>query len=172
MPDGGAREEFLTADYLSDRVLSEPVDGEVGVKLAHLVGNCDVPLGMTETDRRGDVEGAAPARSGTLPGLAAAADRFAAKFEQALKQHADTPDAFETARTQLAYGARLRRTRNRKLAREHLRGALATFELLDARPWIDSALAELVASVLAAVSIWGIVQVTTQPRRRRPLLRR
>ncbi len=79
-------------------------------------------------------------------GLAASADRFAARFEQALEQHADTPDAFETARTQLAYGARLRRTRNRKLAREHLRGALGTFELLDARPWIDHARAELAAS--------------------------
>ena len=32
-----------------------------------------------------------------------------------------TPDAFETARTRLAYGERLRRARNRVLAREQLR---------------------------------------------------
>ena len=53
---------------------------------------------------------------------------------------------FEQARTQLAYGERLRRARNRKLAREQLRAALETFELLDARPWIDRARAELAAS--------------------------
>ncbi|MGO9974942.1 MAG: ATP-binding protein [Solirubrobacteraceae bacterium] len=79
-------------------------------------------------------------------GLVASENRFASSFEKALEQHADTPDAFEKARTQLAYGARLRRARNRKLAREQLRSALETFELLDARPWIGSARAELAAS--------------------------
>ena len=38
---------------------------------------------------------------------------FARAFEQALAQHALTPDSFETARTRLAYGERLRRARNR-----------------------------------------------------------
>ena len=79
-------------------------------------------------------------------GLAASGDHFASSFEQALEQHAGTPDAFEAACTELAYGARLRRARNRKLAREHLRSALGTFELLDARPWIDRARTELAAS--------------------------
>ncbi|MGO9789547.1 MAG: helix-turn-helix transcriptional regulator [Solirubrobacteraceae bacterium] len=79
-------------------------------------------------------------------GLVASDSRFAGTFEQALEQHADTPDVFEEARTQLAYGERLRRARNRKLAREQLRAALETFELLDARLWIDRARAELVAS--------------------------
>jgi len=79
-------------------------------------------------------------------GLVASDNRFAASFEQALERHTNTPDAFEEARTQLAYGERLRRSRNRKLAREHLRSALETFELLDARPWIDRARAELAAS--------------------------
>ncbi len=79
-------------------------------------------------------------------GLVASDSRFACTFEHALEQHADTPDVFEEARTQLAYGERLRRARNRKLAREQLRAALETFELLDARLWIDRARAELVAS--------------------------
>ena len=79
-------------------------------------------------------------------GLVASDNRFASTFEQALEQHANTPDAFEEARTQLAYGERLRRARNRRLAREQLRAALETFELLDARPWIDRARAELAAS--------------------------
>ena len=50
-----------------------------------------------------------------------------------------TPDVFETARTQLAYGARLRRARRRVDAREQLRAALETFERLGAGPWADQA---------------------------------
>ena len=61
-------------------------------------------------------------------------------------QHARTPDAFETARTRLAYGERLRRARNRLLAREQLRAAADVFERLDARPWADRARAELAAT--------------------------
>ena len=78
--------------------------------------------------------------------LVAEDDSFESTFQEALEQHANTPDAFETARTQLAYGERLRRVRKRKLAREQLRAALERFELLDARPWIDRAWAELQAT--------------------------
>ena len=60
-------------------------------------------------------------------------------FERALRLHEQTPDAFEKARTQLAYGERLRRARNRVLAREQLRDALEAFERLDARPWAERA---------------------------------
>jgi DNA-binding CsgD family transcriptional regulator len=55
-------------------------------------------------------------------------------------------DTFETARTRLAYGERLRRARNRVLAREQLRAALDTFEHLGAGPWADRASAELAAT--------------------------
>jgi DNA-binding CsgD family transcriptional regulator len=79
-------------------------------------------------------------------GLIAHDDRFASRFEAALELHAQTPDAFESARTRLAYGERLRRARNRIAAREHLRGAIATFERLDARPWADRARIELQAT--------------------------
>jgi len=71
---------------------------------------------------------------------------FAAEFEDALGEHEQTPDAFEAARTHLAYGERLRRSRERTLAREQLRAALETFERLDASPWADRARAELNAS--------------------------
>jgi DNA-binding CsgD family transcriptional regulator len=71
---------------------------------------------------------------------------FSALFEQALSQHEQTPDAFETARTRLAYGERLRRARDRILAREQLRAAADAFEDLDARPWADRARAELAAT--------------------------
>jgi DNA-binding CsgD family transcriptional regulator len=86
------------------------------------------------------------ARALRSQGLVASDNLFACNFEDALERHAGTPDVFEEARTQLAYGERLRRARNRKLAREHLRAALETFGLLDARPWIDHARAELAAS--------------------------
>jgi DNA-binding CsgD family transcriptional regulator len=78
--------------------------------------------------------------------LAGSASGFAAAFEQALAQHALTPDGFEAARTRLAYGERLRRARNRVLARDQLRAAAEIFERLDARPWADRARAELAAT--------------------------
>jgi DNA-binding CsgD family transcriptional regulator len=71
---------------------------------------------------------------------------LASHFEQALRHHAHTPDAFETALTHLAYGERLRRARSRVHAREQLRVALEVFERLDAQPWADRARAELAAT--------------------------
>jgi DNA-binding CsgD family transcriptional regulator len=75
-----------------------------------------------------------------------ASGSFAGAFEQALSQHALTPDSFEAARTRLAYGERLRRARNRVLAREQLRAAAEAFERLGARPWAERAHAELAAT--------------------------
>jgi len=86
------------------------------------------------------------ARALRCQGLIAADADFAAYFEEALRLHELTPDAFETARTQLAYGERLRRARNRVLARDQLRAAADTFERLDAGPWADRARAELAAT--------------------------
>jgi DNA-binding CsgD family transcriptional regulator len=67
-------------------------------------------------------------------------------FERALRLHEQTPDGFEAARTRLAYGERLRRARNRVLARKQLRVAAGIFERLDARPWAERARAELAAT--------------------------
>jgi len=86
------------------------------------------------------------ARALRSQGLLAADADFPALFDQAIRQHAQTPDAFETARTRLAYGERLRRARNRVLAREQLRAALDIFEHLGAGPWADRANAELAAT--------------------------
>ena len=79
-------------------------------------------------------------------GRAEAAQQAAARFEQAIALHEQTRDVFELARTRLAYGERLRRARNRVLAREQLRAAADAFEDLDARPWADRARAELAAT--------------------------
>jgi DNA-binding CsgD family transcriptional regulator len=67
-------------------------------------------------------------------------------FERALDHHGRTLDSFELARTQLAYGARLRRARRRVDARVQLRAALTAFDALGAHPWADQAVVELRAT--------------------------
>ena len=79
-------------------------------------------------------------------GLVAPEADIAKTFEDALHQQMLTPDVFEAARTRLAYGERLRRARNRALARPELRSALEDFERLGARPWAERARAELAAT--------------------------
>jgi DNA-binding CsgD family transcriptional regulator len=86
------------------------------------------------------------ARAARCIGLLVADDGLDQPFGQALALHARTPDVFERARTQLAYGARLRRARRRIDAREQLRAALDTFETLGATPWVQQASAELAAT--------------------------
>jgi DNA-binding CsgD family transcriptional regulator len=86
------------------------------------------------------------ARAARCRGLLDEARRGEAWFQEAIELHQQTPDAFETARTQLAYGAHLRRARKRVRAREQLRAALHVFERLGARPWADQASAELAAT--------------------------
>jgi len=86
------------------------------------------------------------ARALRCQGMLAADTSFADYFERAVTLHEQTMDVFETARTRLAYGERLRRSRNRVLAREQLRAAADTFDALDARPWAERARAELAAT--------------------------
>jgi DNA-binding CsgD family transcriptional regulator len=78
--------------------------------------------------------------------LAAPDAHIDALFSAALAFHAKTLDGYETARTRLAYGTRLRRARRRSDARPHLRSALAMFEQLGAKPWADLAAIELQAT--------------------------
>ena len=86
------------------------------------------------------------ARSARAQGLVAGDEEFAAWFEQALRWHDSTPDAFERARTELTYGERLRRARRRSDARGHLRTAYAAFHQLGAVPWAERARQELAAT--------------------------
>ena len=71
---------------------------------------------------------------------------FEASFTSALGWHAQTLDSFETARTRLAYGSRLRRVGRRVDARSQLRAALDAFSELGAAVWRDQAAAELTAT--------------------------
>jgi DNA-binding CsgD family transcriptional regulator len=86
------------------------------------------------------------ARALRAQGMLADEDSFTAAFERAISLHEQTPDAFEAARTRLAFGQRLRRSRNKVLAREQLRAAADDFDRLGARPWADRARAELAAT--------------------------
>jgi DNA-binding CsgD family transcriptional regulator len=86
------------------------------------------------------------ARAARCQGLVGTDADISVHFERALRHHEQTPDAFEKARTQLAYGERLRRARNRVLARKQLREAIEVFERLDALPWAERARSELAAT--------------------------
>jgi DNA-binding CsgD family transcriptional regulator len=86
------------------------------------------------------------ARAARCRGLLAPDDAMDEPFETALALHLQTPDLFETARTRLAYGARLRRARQRVRAREQLRPAVQAFDRLGAAPWSDLARTELAAT--------------------------
>jgi DNA-binding CsgD family transcriptional regulator len=86
------------------------------------------------------------ARGLRCSGMLASGGELAGLFEQALDNHAQTPDVYEAARTRLAYGERLRRARERVKAREQLRAATEAFERLGADPWAERARAELAAT--------------------------
>jgi DNA-binding CsgD family transcriptional regulator len=73
-------------------------------------------------------------------------DEAEAFLNEALDAHDAAGRPFERARTELAYGERLRRRRRRVDAREHLQAALETFDELSASPWADRARRELRAS--------------------------
>jgi DNA-binding CsgD family transcriptional regulator len=79
-------------------------------------------------------------------GLLAEGSESERAFHAALTLHERVPGAFDRARTELCYGERLRRTRRRTDAREHLSSALATFEQLKADPWAERARRELQAT--------------------------
>jgi len=86
------------------------------------------------------------ARALRCQGMLADDAGYTSAFERAISLHEQTPDPFEAARTRLAYGQRLRRERNRMLARDQLRAAADAFDSLGARPWGDTARAELAAT--------------------------
>jgi DNA-binding CsgD family transcriptional regulator len=86
------------------------------------------------------------ARAGRARGLLADDDVLARCFEEALEAHAATLDRFETARTRLAYGERLRRAAMRVRARDQLRAAFADFDDLGAAQWAERAELELGAT--------------------------
>ncbi|HYA00417.1 MAG TPA: LuxR family transcriptional regulator [Candidatus Binatia bacterium] len=83
------------------------------------------------------------ARAERALGIVASDLDFEQHYQAALHHHARTRDSFETARTWLSYGERLRRARRRREARLQLSAALETFTRLGATPWTRRTLAEM-----------------------------
>jgi DNA-binding CsgD family transcriptional regulator len=70
-------------------------------------------------------------------------DAAAAALDRALEAHIGCPMPFERARTLLTQGQVLRRSKQRRRAREALEEAIAIFDRLGAEPWVERARDEL-----------------------------
>jgi DNA-binding NarL/FixJ family response regulator len=79
-------------------------------------------------------------------GLVSSNDTFVKHFTDAIELHRIAGRPFETARTQLCFGQRLRRHRSRAEARVQLQAAWQTFNKLGADCWTERARAELMAT--------------------------
>ncbi len=94
-------------------------------------------------------------------GLLASRAEMAAAFQRAIEAHDRCEMPFERARTLLCLGERLRRSRQRGPARQHLRRALEIFEQLDAAAWAARARAELAATGETTTRGTGMVALLT-----------
>ena len=97
-------------------------------------------------------------------GLLAPDDGFEQAFEETFDLHEDSDDRWSLARTQLAFGERLRRAGRRLDAREQLREALEIFEDQGADAWVERVGAELRASgeTLRRRKSWEAEELTPQ----------
>jgi DNA-binding CsgD family transcriptional regulator len=131
---GGATEPWLF-----------PVEGDLVEALVRLGDKDQALLVAKSLVARGEAMGrrSAMAVGHRAIGLASEEEDFRHPFETALAIHADLPTPFEVARTELAYGERLRRARKREDARRQLRRALEVFEGLGAGPWTQRTRLEL-----------------------------
>jgi DNA-binding CsgD family transcriptional regulator len=147
-----AAEQFTRLDVLLGRTALVDVDVHPGPELAEclvLAGRGDEAARVVEDySRRARAKGRpwALARAARVQALLVEPAGIDAAFGEAALQHALTADSFETARSRLLHGQRLRRSRRRADAREPLRDALEVFERLGAVPWADRAAEELDAT--------------------------
>ena len=124
------------------------------VRKATTASTTEIPAAarwLTELEQFADAADTPHARRVVAYGrgvLAAREDAPAAEefFTLALGSEPGQDRPFERARTHLAYGEFLRRSRRRVDAREQLRSALQTFHDLGAEPWVQRAEQELRAS--------------------------
>jgi DNA-binding CsgD family transcriptional regulator len=81
---------------------------------------------------------------GQIAAAEGAVDRAASLLEQAVAQHELVGDPYGRARALLALGIVRRRARKKRSSRDAVEAALAGFEDLGARMWVDTARGELV----------------------------
>jgi DNA-binding CsgD family transcriptional regulator len=96
----------------------------------------------TELDRPWILVTAARCR-GLLEAARGELSRGLDAFARALEEHERLPMPFERARTLFALGQVQRRAKQKRAARESLGSALAIFEELGAKPWVEKTHAEL-----------------------------
>jgi DNA-binding CsgD family transcriptional regulator len=149
---GGALEAFSTLGTLLEQHGMEDVDlapvpeeVEARLRAGEETGVRErVAAYLEAADAKGQPWARARARRAL--GMIADDDVVDATFAEALALHGETLDVFESARTLLAFGERLRRAGRRVDARPRLRQALAAFEQLGAARWADRAATELSAT--------------------------
>jgi DNA-binding CsgD family transcriptional regulator len=152
-----AAERFTRLASLLGRTGFVDVDVHPGPELAEclvLAGRADeAAVVVEEYAQRARAKGRpwALARAARAQALLVEPAGIDAAFGEAARQHALTADLFETARSRLLHGQRLRRSRRRADAREPLRDALEAFERLGAAPWADRAADELDATGVTVV---------------------
>ena len=153
---GGAIEDALEGYQLVESLLAGWGIGDVDLSPVPELVECQLRLGRAGFaaepaaiyGARAEAKGQpwARARAARTTALLADDADLDAAFGTALSHHEATVDQFERARTQLAYGGRLRRARRRVDARVPLEAALETFARLGAQPWAEMAADELAAT--------------------------
>ncbi len=137
-------------DYTAEQGLGEPAtvmwQPELVEAYVRLGRTVDARRALATLAEQADRTGGAWSRAAASRCRGLLDDDFDRHFTEALRLHDLTPMPFERARTELAYGARLRRARRRAEGRELLRRALATFEELGAAPWARRTREEIAAS--------------------------
>ena len=125
-------------DYTAEQGLGEPAtvmwQPELVEAFIRLGRTVDARRALATLAEQADRTGGAWSRAAASRCRGLLDDDFDRHFAEALRLHDLTPMPFERARTELAYGARLRRARRRAEGRTVLGRALATFEELGAAP--------------------------------------
>lgn len=132
--------------HMATRVMAAPHVVEAAVQCEHLR---PAQQALQTFDRWVGESGCAPRLALSHRCHALLADGFAEAdehFKEAIRWHRRSETALELAKTELAYGAKLRRSRKPMAARELLRDAVKIFHDYHAEPWAKRATAELRAA--------------------------
>jgi DNA-binding CsgD family transcriptional regulator len=146
-----AAEQFEQAERFLER-LGQPTamrsiaDRVEAYARAGKLADAERVLGLLEEQAKRTGGRWAHAAAARCRGLLAGQTEFEQHFLDALAWHDQVPAPFETARTRLCFGERLRRARRPADARQQLHLALDSFERLGAAPWDNKARRELDAT--------------------------